>query len=61
MVLLARYPEWQAQARDKVFQVFGNQNPNIDGLSKLKIVRITCFYLTIINDYNRLIKLIVGC
>ena len=51
----------QARARDEVFQVFGNQNPNIDGLSKLKIVRITCFYLTIINDYNRLIKLIVGC
>lgn len=48
MVLLARYPEWQAQARDKVFQVFGNQNPNIDGLSHLKTVCMTCFHLIIV-------------
>ncbi|XP_061369239.1 11-oxo-beta-amyrin 30-oxidase-like [Gastrolobium bilobum] len=38
MVLLGKYPEWQARARQEVLQVFGNQNPNFDGLSRLKIV-----------------------
>jgi 11-oxo-beta-amyrin 30-oxidase len=40
MVLLGRYPEWQARARQEVLQVFGNQNPNNEGLSQLKTVCI---------------------
>jgi len=40
MVLLGRYPEWQARARDEVLQVLGNQNPNFEGLSQLKTVCI---------------------
>lgn len=48
MVLLGKYPEWQARARQEVLQAFGNQNPNFDGLSRLKVVSITWFH---VDDY----------
>ncbi|WJX87364.1 hypothetical protein P8452_69568 [Trifolium repens] len=43
MVLLGRYPEWQGRARQEVLQVFGNQNPNFEGLSQLKIVTMILY------------------
>jgi len=38
MILLSLHPEWQARAREEVLQVFGNEKPNSEGLSHLKIV-----------------------
>lgn len=38
MVLLSQYQEWQARAREEVFQIFGKEEPTSEGLNHLKIV-----------------------
>ncbi|XP_038717360.1 cytochrome P450 CYP749A22-like [Tripterygium wilfordii] len=48
VMLLAIHPEWQEEARKEVQNMFGNQTPSSDGISKLKIMSM------IINETLRL-------
>ncbi|KAL1556599.1 cytochrome P450 CYP749A22-like protein [Salvia divinorum] len=41
--LLAIHTDWQERARAEVLQLFGQQNPNSDGLSRLKTVNMILY------------------
>ncbi|KAK4285793.1 hypothetical protein QN277_002442 [Acacia crassicarpa] len=43
MMLLSKYPDWQTRARQEVLQVFSNQKPDYEGLSRLKIVTMILY------------------
>ncbi|KAL2233486.1 cytochrome P450 CYP749A22-like [Sesamum indicum] len=40
VLLLAIHPDWQEKARNEVFQLFGRENPNSEGIARLKTVNL---------------------
>ncbi|KAI6686323.1 hypothetical protein NL676_032236 [Syzygium grande] len=52
--LLATHPDWQEEARKEVLHVFGNDDPDSDGIGKLKMISM------IINETLRLYPPVIG-
>lgn len=38
MILLSQHQDWQKRAGEEIFQEFGNNKPDLNGLNHLKIV-----------------------
>ncbi|KAB2047378.1 hypothetical protein ES319_A13G040800v1 [Gossypium barbadense] len=60
-LLLAIHTDWQDRARAEVIEVFGNQNPNFEGMAKLKTVsklyKFKSLKLTITMIINETLRL----
>ncbi|CAO2179124.1 unnamed protein product [Urochloa humidicola] len=43
MVVLSMHPEWLDRAKDEVLQVFGQNKPDLSGISRLKVVTMVLY------------------
>ena len=48
MIVLSLHPSWQVRAREEVLEVFGKSKPDIEGLSRLKIVS---YFLHLVSTF----------
>lgn len=51
MVLLSKYLNWQALAREEVLQVFCKEKPSVEGLNHLKVVSISFYKKVMFQNY----------
>ncbi|CAA7029979.1 unnamed protein product [Microthlaspi erraticum] len=43
LVLLSQHQDWQARAREEVLQVFGDREPNLQGINQLKVMTMILY------------------
>ncbi|EEF50704.1 conserved hypothetical protein [Ricinus communis] len=54
LLLLASHTDWQDNARKKVLELFGKENPTPDGIARLKIMSM------VVNEALRLYPPVVN-